>query len=262
MDLSRSLEGPLPESCQRAIPAPLVLESAPELLCNSNGGSNSYQITLSDFTPESRDSNLDLAATFDYNIGRHELSPSLTPYNRKDYYLQSLSLPISIRSIITYQVLSPSVATNFYFASGPIFSQQRETSGQQPQFQVTKATGGYGFSIIVTSVFGRGSFSWYFYRKTHQFCAPSVSIHWSLSFPSLVQNDAKVMQLARIGDVPAIRKLFVQGKARPSDVMGNGRGLLHVSLDSVATLTVVSRVTSLIQPCCQFRSLPHLTTSN
>jgi hypothetical protein len=248
MGLSRSLESTPQDPSQRVTPNPMVLEPASELSCNSNSGSHSCQARISDFAPQSGTSNLDLAATLDVNLGRHERSLLLTPYDPKHYYIQSLSLPVSIRSIRTYQVLYPSVATNLYFALGPIFLQQRNTSSQQPYFRATKATEGYGFSIIVTSVLGRGSFTLYFCRKTHQFCAPSVSIQWNLSFPTLVQNNAKVMQLARMGDVPAIRKLFLQGKARPSDVMGNGQGLLHVRLYSVAAPAVVYRVTSLIYP--------------
>jgi hypothetical protein len=262
MGLSPLLESTPQGSCQRVTPNPMVLEPASELSCNSNSGSHSCQVRISGIAPQSGTSNLDLPATLDVNLGRHEKSLSPTPCDPKHYYVQPLSLSVSIRSIRTYQVLSPSVATNLYFASGPIFLQQRNTSSQQPYFRATKATEGYGFSIIVTSVLGRGSFTLYFCRKTHQFCAPSVSIQWNLSFPTLVQNNAKVMQLARMGDVPAIRKLFLQGKARPSDVMRNGQGLLHVRLYSVTALAVVHRFTSLIYPLCQFRLPLYLTTSN
>jgi hypothetical protein len=182
-------------------------------------------------TTKSDTSDWDPSRALDITIGYNNGNPvsSFSHPTALLSQLQSLPSPVSIRSLHSYQVPRSSITAKLHIACGPILLQRWNISDREPQYRATKSKDGYGITVMFTSALGKVSFAIYFLRKCRQFSAPSISIQWNLSFPSLVQDDSVVMRLARMGDVRGLRSLFLQGKARPSDVMENGRGLLHVS---------------------------------
>jgi len=201
----------------------------PELLRNPSEEKYPFsRTTPSDLNPVPDISNLDSSTVLGIDLRDHNQPLSLSSWNPYFHYLQQLTVPVSIRTVSSLQVSFSTVSTKLHISLGPIYLQQWDTSSQQPYFRATEPTEGYGFSVAVTSILGKASFSLYFVRKIQQFCAPSISVQWNLGFLAVVQNNAKVMQLARMGNVAAMKKLFLQRKASPSDVMENGQGLLHV----------------------------------
>ena len=59
----------------------------------------------------------------------------------------------------------------------------------------------------------------------------SFSIHWKLSFPSIIPWDAHSVILASAGDINGLQKLFSTRVANPCDICPNGSTLLHVSFE-------------------------------
>ena len=56
----------------------------------------------------------------------------------------------------------------------------------------------------------------------------TLSLHWNLSFPRVVPNDAEVFKFVRQGNVDGVRSIFAMGSGAPSDTASDGTGLLHV----------------------------------
>ena len=66
--------------------------------------------------------------------------------------------------------------------------------------------------------------------ETRAFLEPSISYQWRLSFPSVVRKDSQVILSTHSGDIAGLSNMFKHREARPSDVMPDGRGLLHVRI--------------------------------
>lgn len=58
----------------------------------------------------------------------------------------------------------------------------------------------------------------------------TFSLHWNLSFPRVVPNNADVFKFVRQGNVDGVRSIFAMGSGAPSDTVSDGTGLLHAAV--------------------------------
>lgn len=113
---------------------------------------------------------------------------------------------------------------------GPVLIKRWNIEHEKPVFQAMAPGEGYGAALMMSSTFAKVTFAVYFVRKTRWLRGQSISVQWNLSFARQVRNDARIIQLARTGDISGMKWVFQKGKASPTDVTPHGKSLLHVGL--------------------------------
>lgn len=136
--------------------------------------------------------------------------------------------PVAIRSCASRQWEAFSAKAHLWL--GPVVVQRWNVEHQKPIFQATRPGEGYGIALVLASTFGKVTIAIYFLRKHQRLRGQSVSVQWNLSFARQVRKDAKIIHLARTGDISGMKWLFQKGRASPSDVTPDGTSLLHVGL--------------------------------
>ena len=112
---------------------------------------------------------------------------------------------------------------------GPITIQQRHNS-QSSYSDVLKPGHGYGLALATASDRYRPFRLELVVSLIKYWKGPSASLsfHWNLFWPRIVDWDAKVVDLALCGDVDAMKAEFSKGHSSVSDVLADGLTLLHV----------------------------------
>ncbi|KEF58403.1 uncharacterized protein A1O9_06329 [Exophiala aquamarina CBS 119918] len=150
-------------------------------------------------------------------------SPLTSPYGSD----MLKEFPVGSTRYVGRHLVSQLSSIKLHVSHGPLRLQNLTRSDELSPSPLTKTKSGYKFSLMVTTFLGRVYLSLHFLRMLRQLRDPAMTIGWSLSFPTVVSQDSTVMRLARLGDLESLKELFILGKARPSDVLENGRGLLH-----------------------------------
>lgn len=143
-------------------------------------------------------------------------------------FLQSQTEPVSIRSCTFRLWEAFSMKTQLWL--GPVLIKRWNIEQEKPVFQAMAPSEGYGAVLMMSSTFAKVTFAVYFVRKFRWLRGQSLSVQWNLSFARQVRNDARIIQLAQIGDISGMKWLFQKGKASPTDVTPHGKSLLHVGL--------------------------------
>jgi hypothetical protein len=160
--------------------------------------------------------------------GRACTPPSPTYTSSLIQFLQSQSEPVSIRSCTFHAWEAFSMKTHLWL--GPVLIKRWNIEHEKPVFQAMAPSEGYGAALVMSCTFAKVTFAVYFVRKARWLRGQSISVQWNLSFARQVRNDARIIQLARIGDISGMKWLFQKGKASPMDVTPHGKSLLHVGL--------------------------------
>lgn len=142
--------------------------------------------------------------------------------------LHSQAEPVVIRSCASRRWEAFSAMA--YLWLGPVVVQRWNIEHQKPIFQAMRSSEGYGIALVLASTFGKVTVAICFLRKHQRLRGQSVSVQWNLSFARQVRKDAKIIHLARTGDISGMKRLFQKGRASPSDVTPDGTSLLHVGL--------------------------------
>lgn len=143
-------------------------------------------------------------------------------------FLQSYSKPFGIRcqKIRNYK---PGFGSMCYWYGPTIY--QRWTEQGEERFGVMPRLTAYGIRVTVRSpLLCSRTLNLWIYAQSGTQKQESLSVQWSLSFPSVVPESSAVMRSARDGDVKSVMALFEGGEASYSDTAPNGTSLLHVRL--------------------------------
>jgi hypothetical protein len=111
---------------------------------------------------------------------------------------------------------------------GPLFAQhwhrdRKPTFGPLPPDQ----SWGIGVSLACPySPFGKALTACFMRKFKQSWISPSV--HWNISLPTIVANDSEIVELASLGNVEGMVRLFQSGRASPTDTTPQGNTLLHV----------------------------------
>jgi hypothetical protein len=208
------------------------------LQCNEN---NLSHLTLAESIREQQNSSeavpipveFDLHKSSDVKLGLDHRGKAGAPLSsihapRLLQFLHSQAEPVAIRSHASRQWEAFSAKAHLWL--GPVVAQRWNIEHQKSIFRAMRPNDGYGIALVLASTFGKVTFAIYFVRKHQRLRGQSVSVQWSLSFSKQVRKDAKIVHLARIGDISGMKWLFQKGRASPSDVTPDGTSLLHVSL--------------------------------
>ena len=147
---------------------------------------------------------------------------------RLSQFLQSYSKPVGIRcqKIRNY---SPGLGSMCYWY-GPTIHQRWTEQGEE-RFGVMAQWSAYGIRVAVRSpLLCSRTLNLWIYAQMGTPRQESLSVQWSLSFPSVVPENSAIMRSARDGDVKSVIALFEGGEASYSDTAPNGTSLLHVRL--------------------------------
>lgn len=143
-------------------------------------------------------------------------------------FLQSYSKPFGIRcqKIRNY---NPGLGSMCYWYGPTIF--HRWTEQGEERFGVMARWCAYGTRVTVRSpLLCSRTLQLWIYAQSGIPRQESLSVQWSLSFPSVVPETSAIMRSAKGGDVKSVIALFEGGEASYSDTAPNGTSLLHVRL--------------------------------
>ena len=136
--------------------------------------------------------------------------------------------PISLRSsVLRY---SEHRFCRFLLWLGPL-TERRRSNDQSPYYEVLKPSDGYGTGFAMTLY-------WYspfkvelavYLLKVWRGPSRTFSVHWNLSFPTVVAWETDIVRLTLCGDIDAVQEAVRIGKANIFSVLPDGSTLLHVS---------------------------------
>ena len=153
---------------------------------------------------------------------RHEASLE----GRLAQSVQSYSEPFAIRA---RKIKSRDVFIgSFCYLLGPVMGKTISKSGEEV-FSISpmRSAFGWGLTVIFPSLSSKVlRLAVVVFREIRQ--SQTWSMRWFLSFPTIVPQNAPIMEWAKLGDTSAIKMIFETSKAAPTDVTSNGTSLLHV----------------------------------
>jgi len=145
---------------------------------------------------------------------------------------QSHAQPVNVRTTTIFRYEMKFIKLTFW--RGPVFIQKWHKD-QQPKFGPLSRKQGYGIGVSLAfpySRFNNATFTTSFMRdlamRGIEKAWMTPSLHWSLSFPTVVAKDSEIIEFASLGNLEGMFKLFQAGRAGPTDVAPDGDSLLHV----------------------------------
>ena len=154
---------------------------------------------------------------------RHNLVS--TPLTR---FLQEYSEPIAINC--QKMLLYKSYFATLCYQHGPTYMKRWTEKGEE-RFGVMSDWSAYGIKVAIRLpiIYSR-TLTLAIYAQRESRRQQSLSIRFSMSFPSIVAQNAPIMTATKAGDVETIKVMFEAGSAAYTDTTPFGVCLLHVRL--------------------------------